>query len=82
MLLGVPAVSANVGGVSSIFTDKEDGLLFEMGDVKALADSVIYMFDNPKIMENYSRNAREHAKNTHNPEANYKRLLEIYQEIV
>ncbi len=29
MLLGMPCVSANVGGVSGIFTDGEDGILYE-----------------------------------------------------
>ena len=82
MLLGVPSISADVGGVSSIFRDKEDGLLFEMGSVRQLADCILYMFEHPDKAEEYSKNAREHAKNTHNPEANYKRLLEIYQEIV
>ena len=82
MLLGVPAVSADTGGISSVFTDKEDGILFEMGDETALAESVIFLFSNPDKMAEYSCRAKLHAKKTHNPDENYKRLLEIYQEIV
>lgn len=82
MLLGVPSISSDTGGISSIFTNKEDGILFEMGNARALAESVIYMFSNPDKMEEYSHRAKIHAKNTHNPDKNYQRLLEIYQEIV
>ena len=82
MILGVPAIASDTGGISSVFTDKEDGILFEMGNYEALADSVIYMFSNPDKMEEYSQRAKKHAKDTHNPDKNYMRLLEIYQEIV
>ena len=82
MILGVPAIASDAGGISSIFVDKEDGILFEMGNCDALAESVIYMFSNPDKMEEYSHRAKNHAKDTHNPDKNYKRLLEIYQEIV
>ena len=82
MILGVPAVASDAGGISSVFKDKEDGLLFEMGNCEALADCVIQMFSNQKMLENYRVNAKKHADLTHNPDENYKRLLEIYQEIV
>lgn len=82
MILGVPAIASDTGGISSIFTDKEDGILFEMGNCDALADSVIHMFSNPDKMEEYSHRAKNHARDTHNPDKNYVRLLEIYQEIV
>ena len=82
MILGVPAIASNTGGISSIFTDKADGLLFEMGNYEALAECVIQMFDNPEKMKKYSKQAKEHAGKTHNPDENFKRLLEIDQEIV
>ena len=82
MILGVPAIASDAGGISSIFADKKDGLLFEMGNSEALADCVIRLFDEPERMKEYSKNAKEHAGKTHNPDENFKRLLEIYQEIV
>lgn len=82
MLLGVPCAASDTGGISSVFSDGKDGILFEMGNVKALADAVIDMFSNPEKMAEYSENAIRHAKQTHDPDENYRRLLEIYQEIV
>lgn len=95
MLLGVPCVSADVGGISSIFTDKQDGILYkgfqatnfaeEAGELEQiagkLAESVLEIWSNKEKILEYSDNARNHAKNTHNGEVNYRRLTEIYEEI-
>ena len=82
MILGVPCIASLTGGISSVFEDKEDGLLFEMGNHEKLAECVIEMFENPQKTEEYSKRAKQHAGKTHNPDENYKRLIEIYQEIV
>ncbi len=96
MLLGVPCVSADVGGISSIFRDGQDGILFkgfeshtdyrkeekELSDiVRNLAEAVINMWSNEEACMKYCENARNHAKKTHNKEENYKRLTEIYTKI-
>lgn len=81
MILGVPCITANVGGVSGIFRDGADGIMFERGDIKGLYKAIDRIWSNPEEMRNYSENASMHAHITHNPEVNYKRLLEIYREI-
>lgn len=81
MILGVPCIAANVGGVSGIFRDGADGIMFERGDIKGLYQAIDRMFSNPETVRNYTSNASMHAHITHNPEVNYKRLLEIYREI-
>lgn len=80
MLLGVPCVSADVGGISSIFDGDRDGILY--GNTCDLADSVIRMFSDEDKMKEYSGNAAEHARKTHDREINYKRLIEIYTQIL
>ncbi len=82
MLLGVPTVCADVGGVADIFTDKADGLLYPAGDVKALAEAVKTMFAGGEQVEDYCRAERAHARWTHDAQKNYERLMEIYTEIV
>lgn len=96
MLLGVPCVSADVGGVGSIFTGGRDGILYEgfshedpgrsgpegaARNAANLAKAVIRMWSDPEKREFYRKNAREHAMRTHDPETNYRRLVEIYEEI-
>lgn len=82
MLLGVPGLCAETGGIPTVFEKNIDGLMFEPGNVEDLAKKVIWLFDNPAKMAEYAMCAKEHAKKTHNPDENYRRLLEIYREIV
>lgn len=81
MILGVPSVASNVGGVASIFTDMADGLLYESGDVDGMVKAISTIFDDMSLCNKFSSHAFMHAKITHNPAANYQRLIEIYREI-
>lgn len=92
MLLGMPCVSADVGGISSVFTGGRDGILYEgytccqneqqlKAISKRLASAVLEMWGSPEKMEEYCKNARNHAAETHDRKKNYQRLLEIYAEI-
>ena len=82
MLLGVPCIASETGGIPSVFEKDVDGLLFEPGNVEDLAEKIVYLFSGPDKMCEYAVHAKEHAKVTHNPDENYRRLLEIYREIV
>ncbi len=81
MLLGVPVVSADVGGVHNLLTDKKDGLLYPKDKPKRLKDAILQIFEDDKLAMYFSANARAHAMKTHNPDTNYNRLMEIYYEI-
>ena len=81
MLLGVPVVSADVGGVHNLLTDKKDGLLYPKDKPKRLKDAILQIFEDDKLAMYFSANARAHAMKTHIPETNYNRLMEIYYEI-
>ncbi len=78
MLLGMPVVSSDAGGVSSMLTDGKEGLLYPCHDIKRLAGAVCAMFDDEKRAVEYGKRAKERAGITHDPQANYERLLEIY----
>lgn len=81
MLLGVPAVAADTGGISSMLEDKREGLLYEAGNVCALADAVIAVWDEPEKALKRAKEARRRAIETHDADRNYERLLGIYREI-
>ena len=140
MLLGMPCVSAAVGGIPGIFRGGEDGILYqgfrtpensfdnvcnmisgnealingesengmpENGVLKNgvpkeglagkdepaeelsleeiarnLADAVIEMWSRPEKRTVFCQNARNHAEITHNGEENYRKMAEIYANIV
>ncbi len=124
MLLGVPCVAANVGGIPSLFVDKKDGILYQghgksensknnmcykkeavnstestpeyaqpeeeqnMSNVLGL-ERISYnlecaideMWSNVDKMQEFCKNARKHARCTHDKEMNYIKMMEIYAEI-
>lgn len=82
MLLGVPTIAADTGGIPSMLEKNVDGLLFEAGNVEELTKCVKQMFREPVIAAVYGDNARKHAMITHDANENYKRLIEIYRDIV
>ena len=104
MILGVPCVSADVGGIPSIFRHGEDGILYPgyrtvknsfdnvcdeetdgdmalENNVNALKTAVLKMWSDEEQMKRYSENARSHARITHDQEANYRKMVEIYAKI-
>ena len=81
MLLGVPVVAANAGGIPDMITDGMDGVIFDNMDYKKLAEAILQMWDEPVIAAVYGDNASKRAAKTHNADTNYKRLLEIYDAI-
>lgn len=81
MLIGVPCVAADVGGIHNLLVDGGDGLLYPAGNTGALAEKIIEIFSKEAISEKYSDNARKHARETHDADQNYYRMIHIYQEI-
>lgn len=82
MLLGVPSVAADVGGIHNLLMDGGDGLLYPAGNVEELAKQIIEIFSKETISEKFSDNARKHARQTHDADQNYYKLMQIYREIV
>lgn len=82
MLLGVPVAASRVGGIPDMVSDKKDGILFEKGNVDDIVRAILQIWDEPVIAAVYGDNASAHARITHNADNNYKRLMEIYREVI
>lgn len=81
MLLGTPVVASNTGGIPSMLEHEKEGLLFEKGNPKALAEAIMRTWEEDKLVDELSTNARIRARKTHDADENYKTLLEIYHTI-
>lgn len=95
MLLGVPCVTAQVGGVTSVFTPGQDGLAYpgfgadcyrdaedpEGAQAQELARTVLQMWEQEEKIPFYTQNARAHGARNHHARQNYDRLLTIYAQI-
>ena len=81
MLLGVPCVAADVGGVADMLEDRREGLVYQSTAPYMLAQKILDIFDLAEQAEALGQAARAHARRTHDPEGNLNQLLSIYQEL-
>lgn len=81
MLLGVPCVAADVGGVSNMMTHPAEGFVYQSTAPYMLAHYIRQVFEMEAQAENMGSLAREHALKTHDPARNLRDLLAIYREV-
>ena len=82
MLLGTPVIASDTGGIPSMIRDGIEGLLFTKNDSQALADCIDKVWSNDTLANTLSKKGRETSFVRHDPGKNYRRLMEIYDEIV
>lgn len=82
MLMGVPVVSTNVGGVSSLLVENKEGLLVQNGDSYALAGAILEIYNNPDKASEIGANARKRGLKRNNTEKICANLLGIYRQIL
>lgn len=54
-----PCLSTNVGGLPEMVIDGQYGIVIPPKDSQAIAEAMLYLLDNPKILERYSQNIKE-----------------------
>lgn len=82
MILGVPCVASDVGGVQDMMVHKEEGFVYQADAPYMLAHYVCEIFENQSLAEGFSEKARAHAMKTHDRKENTARMLEIYAEVM
>lgn len=94
MILGMPIVTADVGGVRTMIAEDEamiyEGYRAELSNVEnqleriseRLAKAVLEAFAHEDDMLQRAKKARAHALKTHNGERNNRRLIEIYEDCI
>lgn len=82
MLLGVPCISSDVGGVKNLLKHEEEGYVYQTDAPYMLAYYVKKILGMEEKAVNLVDAARKHASKTHDRTMNLKRLLEIYEEVV
>ena len=81
MSVGTPSVVANVGGLPDIVQDGRFGEVFESGNPESCAEAIKRLLERPNYDEICAA-AQHEAETKYTVEANYKRLMEIYGEVV
>ena len=78
MLLGVPCVSSDVGGVTDLMNHPSEGYVYPSTAPYMLAYDICQVFAMEERAEEMGRSAQAHARKTHDPKKNLRDLLEIY----
>jgi len=81
MLLGVPTVSSDVGGVKNLMVHSEEGFIYPADEPYMLAYYLSEIFENRELAEKFSKNSRKHAKELYDLDKNMDNLLRIYESI-
>lgn len=82
MVLGMPIISTNVGGVSSLIHDRIEGILVQEGEPYSLVAAINELINNYEYANLIGINARRRAIQRHDPNEIVKRLNEIYDTIL
>jgi glycosyltransferase involved in cell wall biosynthesis len=82
MILGVPTIATYAGGTPSILIDGLEGIMVQDGDHYALAGAILELTESPKMMQQFSKNARRKALMRHEPSTILQDLLDIYRKML
>jgi N-acetyl-alpha-D-glucosaminyl L-malate synthase BshA len=79
-----PVIGSNIGGLPEVVDDSVNGFLHPVGDVDAMAKSIIKLLQNEKMLKEFGQKARQKAQDMFNIHAvipqyenYYKKILEI-----
>jgi glycosyltransferase involved in cell wall biosynthesis len=79
---GTPVIGSDIGGIPELIKDNRNGLLFESGNLRQLADRIQFLLDNPHRAIKMGRNGRRQVETTNHPQRYYQRMVEIYQQLL
>lgn len=81
MLLGVPVVTSDVGGVKELIQHDKEGYIYQSDAPYMLAGNIIKYFQDDVLATCMGKRARERALKNHDRKKNYEKLMCIYKEI-
>ena len=82
MILGVPCVASDVGGIANLLNHREESFVYQTDAPYMLAHYVCEIFANDELALQFSKKSREHAIKTHDRERNTNVMITIYQDII
>lgn len=80
--VGLPVITSNLGGMSSIIEHNRTGLHFRPGDPEDLAKQVEWILSHPAQLGRMRKEARAEYKAKYTADRNYEMLMEIYERAI
>lgn len=82
LCIGKPVIGADIGGIPELVKDNENGFTYKYDDIDELSSKMKVLFDDEKIVKEFSENAKEIAKIQFSKENYYKKLMKIYNKVL
>ena len=82
MILGMPCIASNAGGIPSMLDAEVEGSLYPHQDITALADRIESLLGDPGLSKNFGRSARTAARLRHDPKIIARKTYSLYQEVL
>lgn len=76
-----PVLVSNVKPLKRIVEKTHCGLIFQAGNHTQLANDILKLMDNPKLMEEMGERGRKAVKNKYNWSIDGRKLLQLYSEL-
>ncbi|MGH8001889.1 MAG: glycosyltransferase family 4 protein, partial [Brasilonema sp.] len=79
---GLPVIASKLGSMAEIVEDGVTGLHFQAGNSLDLAAKINWAITHPEAIDTMEINARCTYEAKYTPEANYKQLMNIYNQVI
>jgi glycosyltransferase involved in cell wall biosynthesis len=79
---GVPIIASRIGGLAELIANGRTGRLVSPGDPNELCEAVRWAFSQPENWWDMRLRARMEFERKYTAEANYARLVDIYEEAI
>ena len=82
MLLGMPCIASDAGGIPSMLKDNVEGVLYPHQDIAALAEAIDIVLADSDLAAKLGNQARRTALIRHDPENVARDTYQMYQEVL
>lgn len=79
LAIGKPVIGANIGGIPELVKDKENGFIYTT--TEELTVCMNKLFENDKLVKQFSKKSKELAKQEYNRDVYYGKIMRIYNKV-
>jgi glycosyltransferase involved in cell wall biosynthesis len=79
---GTPVVGAAIGGIPEQVRDGWNGMLFEPGNARQLAQKMQYLLEHPQDAIRMGRNGRQQVEKINDPQSHYEQTMTVYRRVL
>ena len=81
LAVGKPVIGANIGGIPELVVNNENGFIYKYDDINDLADKMKKLFEDEKIVKDFSKKSKELSKQ-YDKDEYYLKIIKIYENII